>query len=80
MVLVTFRESSEQLVAMFNKQFASIDEAKKFIKKDANHWIKAHELDTVGGKLFNIDPEGTDHFEVHNNYGCAVITYRYFTM
>lgn len=75
MVLVTFREAEEQLTSMFHTVFSSVEEAKKFIKEDAEHWIKTHGLEKHA-KLVNISE--TDHFEVINEYGYAVLTYQYF--
>lgn len=75
MVLVTFREADEQLTSMFYTSFPSIKDAKKFIKEDAEHWIKTHGL-KKHAKLVNVSE--TDHFEVINEYGSAVLTYQYF--
>lgn len=74
MILVTFREATEQLTAMFNTIFKSVKAAKAFIKEDAEHWAKVHGL-----KHFEIANDSeTDHFEVRNEYGCPDITYQYF--
>ena len=77
MVLVTFRESNEQLTSMFTTPFSSVEEAKKFIKEDAMHYIKVHKLNRINS-FFNIP--STDHFEVQNEYGHAILIYQYFNI
>ena len=76
MVVVTFRETNEQLTDMFSHIFSSVKAAKAFIKEDAEHWAKAHSLKHY--EIANV-PE-TDHFEVRNAHGNPVITYQYFNM
>ena len=75
MILVTFRESDSLLTSMFTTPFSSVEEAKKFIKEDAMHYIKVHKLNKITS-LVNVI--ATDHFEVRNEYGSTILIYQYF--
>ena len=75
MILVTFRECKDALTSMFTTPFSSIEEAKKFIKEDAMHYIKVHKLNKITS-LVNVI--ATDHFEVRNEYGNTILIYQYF--
>ena len=77
MILVTFRESDEQLTSIFTTPFSSVEEAKKFIKEDAMHYIKVHKLNKITSFVNVI---ATDHFEVRNEYGNPILTYQYFNI
>ena len=75
MILVTVREYDDSLTSMFHTSFSSVEEAKKFIKEDAMHYIKVHKLNKITS-LVNVI--ATDHFEVRNEYGNTVLIYQYF--
>ena len=75
MYVVTFRECKDALTSMFATHFSSVEEAKKFIKEDAMHYIKVHKLNKITS-LVNVI--ATDHFEVMNEYGNTILIYQYF--
>ena len=75
MILVTFREYDDPLTSMFHTSFSSVEEAKKFIKEDAMHYIKVRKLNKITSFVNVI---ATDHFEVRNENGSAILIYQYF--
>ena len=68
MVIVTFKDNREKLVAFFVKKFTTVADAKLHMEKDALDYANVH-----GGLPKWVNPQNEDYLEVEGTDGCTCV-------
>lgn len=84
MVLVTFRNSNDNLTSMFMTKFASVKAAKDAIEHDAAFFADAHMVTSKSGVEMKfkqhskwVNPKSEDYYEVQGQDGVKCV-WQYF--